>query len=300
MPESFQNGDHYFGDSGNKYVIRGNTIHMAPDMSTDVQIKVDPFDKDAPTSGNSTLNEEADGGKHYINFKGTPYKVGHNKVFAYDSFEKGKLKNTTALDKKLQDGIAYFALADYIYVVKLIDIGAGVRALCYYQVKSFTNDPGDNYHTVNKSIQAFMPGGYTFNNPATPVWDNIGSIKNESSVEAEYQLEFKYTHGSSKSSLYSIEHHWELEITEEAEASVLIAKASVSATQKYGGSRTWTDTSEWNESSEETVSFKVNLAPGQGWALWQPSIKLAGQKTLIQGKNVIATDGNAPKGEPWQ
>ena len=204
------------------------------------------------------------------------------------------------MHEKLKRGICYFALGDYIYVVKMLDIGGGTQALCYYQVTSFTQDPGNNYQTISKTIQTFMPGGLTIDSPSTPVWENIGAIRNDSSIDAEYNLEFKYTHGSSSSKTYSIEHHWDVEITEEVSASVLVAKASVSATQKYGGSRTWTDTDQWSESTEETISFKVNLKPGEGWALWQPSIKLGGRETLISGKNVVATNGDAPERVPWE
>ncbi len=293
LPEAYQNGDHYFGTSGKKYVIHGDVLHSADDLSTDnTNIK------------NETLaNGPSSGGLHYLVHKGTFYRIGNTKAQGFASLVEGKANKKGAeieIHEKLRDGICYFALDDYLYVIKTVDIGGGTEALCFYKVTNLADDPGLNYRTVNKSIQMFMPGGYTYNNAAKAVWESIGYIENNSALDVAYNHEYKYSHGSSKSETNKLEQNWELDLTVETEVSSVVMKDSVKTTYKYGGSKTKTTSDEWNESSEETISVSVTVGAGKAWALWQPTVKLGGEKTLISGRDIVATDGVEPDHAPWE
>lgn len=309
LPQAFEDGDHYFGDSGIKYVVHGDIIHATDDLQTDsTPSPATAFDIPTTIEGsNVTMTDVANHGMHYVVHKGTMYRIGCENAFIctdiyvhpshYTDPQKG---DPIPIHEKLQKGICYFALSDYFYVMKMVDTGNGREQLCYYKVKDLRDDPGLGYRTVNKSIQLFLPGGYTIDNPANPQWEAIGYFKNESDIASDYIHEFKYSHGSSKTETDTLENHWEVEFKQEVGVSVLVAKASASASEKYGGSDTHTTTDQWQESTEETISFQIHLESGKGWVLWQPTIKLGGSKTLVAGKYVVATnDGDLPEDDPW-
>ncbi|MCE7993595.1 MAG: hypothetical protein HEP71_16545 [Roseivirga sp.] len=292
LPDAYQDGDHYFGDSGVKYVIHGNQVHSCTSLS-----------KDTGSLKNKNINTANDRhkGMHYFIHNDKYHVVQRDMAVKYPSlYNTSEDVGTLVIHKKLAYALCYFSFEGYYYVVKMVNIGGGTEKLCFYKVKDLTVDPGLNYMTINKSIQLFLPGGYTIDNPAKAVWESIGYIENQSDDELEYNHEYKFSHGSNKSETSSMEHHWDFEFEEEGEAGAVIAKASIKTTQKYGGSNTETTSDEWSESSEETISINVKLASGAARGLWQPTVKLGGEKTIIAGRNIVVTNGDEPNHPPWE
>lgn len=292
LPEAYQNGDHYFADGGTKYVIHGNKVHSSTDLTTDTG-----------SISNKKINgaNDRDKGMHYFIANGKYHVVWGSNAVKYPSiFDKSEDVGTLVIHSKLANALCYFSLDGYYYVIKMVDVGGGTEKLCFYKVKDLTKDPGLTYKTVSKSIQLFLPGGYTIDSPAKAVWESIGYIENQSDDEFNYDHQYSFSHGSNKTQTSEMEHHWDFEFEEEGETGVLIAKASVKTTQKYGGSNTETTSDEWSESSEETISINVNLKPGASRGLWQPTVKLGGEKTIIAGRNIIVTNGDEPSHAPWE